>query len=98
LAIDIHRVFADIRRINKRGNEMRLHSSLNRTERAARIHYYKSARARNPETPVLALWIGALRELHFRETLSRDVAEHKRRSKAAKRGWKQRRVNEMEFV
>jgi hypothetical protein len=91
LAIDIHRVFADIHRTNKRGNEMRLHSSLNKTERAARIHYFKTFRRNNPETPVLALWRDAMRHVFFRADLAERVKLDKKRSKAAKRGWKTRR-------
>lgn len=79
---------------------MRLHSSLNRTERAARLHYFRDLRANGGKMnrPIAADWQSALSTLFFRERLAKDNAEHKRRSKAAKRGWKQRRVNEMDFV
>ncbi len=53
-------------------------------------HYYK--RFRNDHTPALAAWNSARSFVHFRESLSADVATHKKRSAAAKRAWKARRA------
>lgn len=52
--------------------------------------YYGIARQRGE--PALAAWFSAKRTIHFRETLRRDVQDHKRRSRAAKKAWKVRKA------
>ncbi len=39
----------------------------------------------------VAAYYSARRAIHSRETLKADIAAHKKRSKAAKRGWKKRK-------
>jgi hypothetical protein len=68
---------------------MRKHSELTKAEKAARIHYFKQFRA-NGQT-ALEAWVGALRHMSFRAKLSSDVAAHAKRSKAAKKAWKNRK-------
>ncbi len=43
------------------------------------------------EHAIAAYW-AARRNVHFRETFTEDMKANKRRSKAAKRGWKTRRT------
>ena len=71
---------------------MRPHSSLTKSQQAARIHYFKRLRADNPNTPVESLWASAMREVFFRIELSERVKQDRKRSKAAKRGWATRKA------
>lgn len=41
----------------------------------------------------IAAYNSARRSIHFRETLKADIATSKKRSRAAKRGWENRRTN-----
>jgi hypothetical protein len=49
-------------------------------------------RRQNPARPILDCCWDAVRWAHFRETLSASVKADKRRSKAAKAGWKKRKA------
>lgn len=40
-----------------------------------------------------AAYLSAKRHIHFRKTLTADIAASKKRSAAAKRGWKKRRAS-----
>lgn len=53
-----------------------------------------ATRKAHPDRPILTCYWDARRWEHFRATLKADVAAHKKRSKAAKRGWKARRARE----
>jgi hypothetical protein len=49
-------------------------------------------RKARPDIPILTAYWDARRHEHFMERLSARVAEDKRRSKAAKLGWKRRKA------
>ncbi len=49
-------------------------------------------RRENPDRGFNDLLWDAKRHLHFRATLHASVAEHKRRSRAAKKAWKARKA------
>lgn len=55
-------------------------------------HYYHQIRATRPDITALDAYWSAKRTVHFRATLAADVADHKKRSKAAKKAWKTRRT------
>lgn len=62
---------------------------------AAARHYYRRFRAHDGEAfyrTAEAAWNSARSHVHFRERLAKDVADHKKRSKAAKAAWKRRRA------
>lgn len=65
------------------------HSDLTKAQRAARVHYFKQFRAKGQTA--LEAWMGALRHMNFRADLSASVAAHAKRSKAAKKAWKNRK-------
>ena len=68
---------------------------MNKTQLAAARHHYRRFRDEYGEQffrPAEAAWNSARAHVHFMERLSADCAEHKRRSRAAKRGWKARRA------
>jgi len=67
------------------------HRELSKSDQVARLFYYRQSRATG--TPTLAAWTGALRELHFRRTLSASVKLDKKRSRSARKGWKTRKAN-----
>lgn len=61
------------------------------------LHYYARFRRLNDEPfgrPALAAWNSARSFVHFRERLSESVKTDKRRTRAAKKGWKTRRANQ----
>jgi hypothetical protein len=68
---------------------MRKHSELTKSERAARVHFYKMFRASGQTA--LQAWVGALRHMNFRDRLHASVAATAKRSKAAKKAWKNRK-------
>lgn len=70
---------------------MRLHSTLTKSQQAARIHHFKRFRAECPEQPALAHWQAAMRHVFFIADLSARVKADKKRSKAARKGWATRR-------
>ena len=58
---------------------------------AAVAHHYKRLRATTNYTAEAA-YASAKRHLHFVARLEADVKESKRRSKAARKGWKTRKA------
>jgi hypothetical protein len=50
-------------------------------------------RKTQPDVPILTAYWDARRSAHFREWLSAQVKTDKRRSKAARKGWKTRKAN-----
>jgi len=58
--------------------------------REALANYWSSVR-RYPENARAGLWHSAKRQVFFRRELSASVRAYKKRSAAAKRGWKARR-------
>lgn len=68
---------------------MRKHSELTKSEKATRLHFFKQFRANGQ--PALQAWVAALRHMAFRAKLSASVKAHAKRSKAAKRAWKNRK-------
>ncbi len=67
------------------------HSVLPAKTRAARVRIYQSMVAKYPGSPREALWQSAPAQIHFAKTLAADVAQHKRRSAGAKKGWAKRK-------
>lgn len=68
---------------------------MTKSQLAAARHHYRRFRAEHGEAfyrTAESAWNSARAHVHFMERLSADVAEHKRRSRAAKRGWKARRA------
>jgi hypothetical protein len=55
-------------------------------------HYYRKFRANNPLYPAAAAYQSARSFVYFRERLAKDVADHKKRSRAAKKAWKVRKA------
>ena len=55
-------------------------------------HHTLRIRAANPNMPMLDCYWSARRHVHFVATLKQDLKDHKRRSKAAKKGWKARKA------
>jgi len=61
--------------------------------RTARLYYWASV-ARYPDNARAGLWHSAKRQIFFRQELAASIKAHKKRSAAAKRGWKARRQNQ----
>ena len=53
-------------------------------------HHFNRLRPDYPST-IAAYW-AARRHVHFTETLKKDLATHKRRSRAAKKAWAKRKA------
>lgn len=68
---------------------------MTRKQHDAAVHYYKRFRAEHGEQfyrTAESAWNSARSHVFFRERLAKDVADHKKRSKAAKAAWKRRKA------
>ena len=59
----------------------------------AERHYTLLFRRERPDRGMLECFYDAKRHIHFRKTLSADIAAHKRRSRASRQGWKTRKAS-----